>query len=153
MPKFLLSYHARRAVSAISVGPRPITSPTGRHVFEVVGPAVRQLHLIGGWSWWKEIMGCGVSTENIGCPIMCLSSNIDVLIRCRSRFSCCSRHCHSGRHDIVIVTYRTTTTVLYDVGRPECRYRHLPPGLDTNITRTKPLIMVPWHWCTKRLQV
>ena len=62
------------------VGPRSITSPTGRLVFEDVGPAVPQLHLPGGWSWWKEIMGCGVSTENIGCP-MCLSSNIDALIR------------------------------------------------------------------------
>ena len=85
----------------------------------------RSDNLTGGWSWWKEIMGCGGSTKNIGCPIMCLSSNIDLLIRRRSTFSCCSRHCHSGHHDIGITTYRTTTTV-------RCRYRHLTSQRDTN---------------------
>ena len=37
-------------MSAISVGPRPIASPTGRQVCGVVGPGVRQL------DWWMVLV-------------------------------------------------------------------------------------------------
>ena len=67
------------SVSAISVDLRPIASPTADKFVELLDR--RADNLTGVWSWWKEIMGCGVSTKNIGRPIMCLSSNIDLLIR------------------------------------------------------------------------
>ena len=46
--------------------------------------------------------------------------------RWRPTFSCCSRHCHSGRHDIGSATYWTTTTVLYDVGIATYRRGAIP---------------------------
>ena len=39
----ILVHCALLAVSAISVGPRPTASPTGRQVCQVVGPPIRQL--------------------------------------------------------------------------------------------------------------
>ena len=39
-----------QSVSAISVGPRPIASPTGRQICGVVGPVVRQL------DWGMELV-------------------------------------------------------------------------------------------------
>ena len=38
----------------------------------------------------------------------------------------CSRHCHSGRRDIGIATYRTFTTVLFDVGIATFRRGAIP---------------------------
>ena len=78
---------------------------------------------------------------------MCLSSNIDLLIRWRSTLFLLSAS-RSSRPSWY--WHRHIPDYYYSTVR--CRYRYLPLRRDTNITTTEPWITVPWHWCTKRLQ-
>ena len=105
------------AVSAISDDPRPIATPMGRQVCGVVGPAVRQL------DWGMELVegdhGLQGQHKEHRLPnhVFIVEYRLVNLmtINVFSLFASMT-HCHSGRHDIGIATYRTITTVLYDVG-------------------------------------
>ena len=113
-------------VSAISVGPRPIASPTGRQVSGVVGPAVRHL------DWGMELVEGdhglrGQHTEH-QLPnhvfiveyrlVNPMTINVFLLFASLSFRPSWYRHRH-------LPDYYYYSTV-------RCRYRHLTPRRDTN---------------------
>ena len=135
---------ASQSVSAISVDP----SARGRQLRQRADNSVMLLARRSDNLTGDEVgeRGSRSAGQDVAAKI-CLSSNIELLIRWRSTLILLSAS-PSSRPSWY--WHRYLPDYYYSTVR--CRYRHLPLRRDTNITTTEPWITVPWHWCTKRLQ-